>query len=163
MSNFRFFLPLFFLPALLNAQIVEMNLESAIRQAQDSSIVSYISKQEALVQGFTYDVHRAGKGPQISLDLIPSYNRQNHNINYNYVSPSGADLLSAAASLNYSQQLSSLGGYLYADSRIIWSNYFNSSADKTGSTMLFGTTPLRVGYRQELIGWNSFKWEDRIK
>lgn len=162
MSNYWISAISFFLPALLNAQVLRLDLESAIRQAQDSSIVSYLAKQEALVQGFTYDVYKAGKGPQVSLNLIPSYNRQNHNIDYNYVSPSNVDLLSAAASVNYSQQLSSLGGYLYADSRLVWSDYFNSTY-KNGNTSLFGTTPLRVGYKQELIGWNGFKWEDRIR
>lgn len=134
-------------------------LESVIRQAQDSSVSASLSRELAMKDYWGYCRYLAGTGPQVIFNMNPSYSKQSHYVDYNYMYPTILNRLSSDAGISYSQQLTSLGGYLYADTRFIFSEVFNAGKDSS----LFGFTPVRVGYRQELIGWNGLSWQKRIQ
>lgn len=138
-------------------------LESVIRQAQDSSISASLGRELAMMEYWGYRRYLAEKGPRVTFNMNPSYSRQNHYVDYYYVSQTLADMLSSDAGITYSQQMTSLGGYLYADTRFVWSEYFGSMKESYKLPRAFGVTPARVGYRQELLGWNGMSWQKRIE
>lgn len=144
-------------------QELTLTLESVIRQAQDSSITASLSRELAAKDYWGYSRYLSEKGPQVTFNMNPSYVKQNHNVEYSYLYPTSYNMLSSDASISYSQQITDLGGYLYADTRFIWSEYFGAMKNEYNVPRAFGVTPARVGYRQELLGWNGLSWQKRIE
>lgn len=142
---------------------MQLTLDQAIRQAQDSSLVAFTAAHYLEQQKWGYEAYLASRGPQVDLVMNPAYLKQGHYTDYNYVSASEINMLTSDAGITYSQQISPLGGYLYADSKYIWSEYLGDMRDLYGIDHQMATMPLRVGYKQELLGWNSFKWQQRIE
>jgi len=144
-------------------QELTLTLESVISLAQDSSITASLSRELAAKDYWGYNRYLSEKGPQVKFDMNPSYVKQNHYVDYSYLYPTSYNMLSSDAGISYSQQITALGGYLYADTRFIWSEYFGAMRDSYNVPRAFGITPARVGYRQDLLGWNALSWQKRIE
>lgn len=141
----------------------ELTLDKAIRIAQDSSIVAFQTRYDYLRQEWAYKAYESSMKPQVMLTAQPMYLRQRFEPASTALSPSTINAFGTNLAVTYEQKIGKLGGSLYADSRHIWNELFGDMRSQYGMDRVFGVTPLRIGYRQSLIGYNSFKWEKAME
>jgi outer membrane protein TolC len=141
---------------------IKLTLDDAIRMANDSSLTAF-RYQNLMASGYwEWRNYKAERLPGLSLSSTPvSYNRY---ITQRYDSQQDIDvyraqqLYSASAGLTVSQNVDFLGGALYLESDL---NYIrNFGAYKSNQ---FSAIPMRIGYRQSLLGYNQFKWDKAIE
>lgn len=150
---------LLLLPMHNNAWAQDLTLERAIRLAQDSSIVAFESRFDYLREEWGYKTYLSGMRPQISLSAQPMYLRQHFEPASASLSPSYLNAMGTNLGVSYEQKIGKLGGSVYADSRQVWNELLGDMRSRYGMDHMFGVTPLRIGYRQSLIGYNGFRWE----
>lgn len=155
MTNCKYIvLTLLCMPCLLRAQ-VRLTLEEAIHQAQETSLQAKSAYYKFTAEDYDYKEWLAGFTPQLMLSSTPRYQQMSNT--HNYI---------VDANLELTQKIKGFGGYLYASSSTGLTGYLGSQADQIresmGSSNIFQSTPLLVGYRQELLGYNPFKWERMI-
>lgn len=143
-------------------QTLTLSLERTIEIAADSSLQSFRSKNLYLSSYWQYRTYQAGRLPSLSLNLTPaSYYRY---IAQRYDSQNNIDIYrpqqnySASGGLMVNQNFDFLGGSFYLQSDL---EYLRNFGD-TKSTQ-YSSIPVRVGYYQDLLGYNPFKWEKRIE
>lgn len=159
----KFLLSLFIIiPTIASAQKVNLTLQRTIEIANDSSLQAFRVKNMYLSSYWQYRSYKAARLPSLSLDLTPaSYNRY---IRQRYDSQENIDvyraqqMFSASGSVNISQNFDPLGGTFYLESGL---EYMRNFGDYTGNQ--FSSIPVRLGYRQTLIGYNAFKWDRKIE
>ncbi len=159
----RFLLSLLIiLPATFFSQTINLTLQRTIEIANDSSLQALRVKNMYLSSYWQYQSFRAARLPSLSLDLTPaSYNRY---IRQRYDSQENIDvyrsqqMFSAAGSVNITQNFDPLGGTFYLESGL---EYMRNFGDYTGNQ--FSSIPVRLGYRQSLIGYNAFRWDRKIE
>lgn len=141
---------------------VRLDLDRTISLATDSSYTAqkYQSVYDASL--FSYLSWEASRKVQISLESTPlQYERY---MTKRYVSEEDIDIyrkqqmLYAQAGIHAEQPIEWLGGTLYGSTELGYLRTFGSAA----STQ-FMTVPISVGYKQELLGFNSLKWNKRIE
>ena len=140
-----------------------LTLERAIRMAQDSSIAAFETRYDYLRQEWAYKAYESSMKPQVMLTAQPMYLRQQFDPESKALSPSTINAFGTNLAVTYEQKIGKLGGSLYADSRHIWNELFGDMRSQYGMDRVFGVTPLRIGYRQSLIGYNGFKWEKAME
>lgn len=144
------------------AEKITMTLDEAIAVANDSSLTSF-KNQNLYASGYwEWRRFKADRLPSLSLSLIPAqYYRY---ITQRYDSQENIDVFrsqqnfTASAGLMATQNVDFLGGSLYLESDL---EYLRNFGDYTSHQ--YSSIPVRIGYRQELIGFNQFKWEKKIE
>ncbi len=149
-------------PFLIQAQSLNLSLRRTIEIANHSSLQAFRVKNLYLSSYWSFRSYKAAILPSLSMDLTPaSYNRY---IRQRYDSQENIDvyraqqMYSASGSLNITQNFDPLGGTFYLETGL---EYMRNFGDYTGNQ--FSSIPVRLGYRQNLIGYNAFKWDKRIK
>jgi len=141
---------------------VRLDLDRTISLATDSSYSAqkYQSVYDASL--FNYLSWQASRKVQVSLQSTPlQYERY---MTQRYVSEGDYDtyreqqMLYAQAGIHAEQPIEALGGTLYGSTEL---GYLRTFGDKTGTQ--FTTIPISVGYKQELLGFNAYKWDKRIE
>ncbi len=140
----------------LRAQ-VEISLEDAIRIAQDSTIVSFRNRNKVLKELWDFKYYQASRKPQVSLVLSPNYRKYWNDPTSSYYNLKDLNLLSTEAQIRMEQNVLGFGGSFYASTSTMWTEFFND-----GNGRIFTTSPVSLGYYNELIGYNPFKWEKAI-
>ncbi|RNC63782.1 TolC family protein [Proteiniphilum sp. X52] len=152
-----------FLPHLVLAQQthIELDLQTTVRLANDSSLSAFRAKNSYMASHWEYRSFKADRLPSLSLYLTPvSYNRD---YTRRYDSEQNIDIyrrqqsLYSYGNLAAQQNLDITGGTFFIDSEL---GHIRNLGEQTYSQ--FSSVPIRVGYRQNLIGYNPFKWEKRI-
>ncbi|MDE6795794.1 MAG: TolC family protein [Muribaculaceae bacterium] len=141
---------------------ITLTLERAIKVANDSSLASF-KNQNLYASGYwEWRTFKANRLPSLSLSVTPaSYYRY---ITQRYDSQENIDVFrsqqtySASAGLSAYQNVDFLGGSLYLQSDLEYLRNFGAYTYHQ-----FSTVPVRLGYRQDLIGYNPFRWEKRIE
>lgn len=143
-------------------QVITLSLEHAIQIATTSSLKSqnsHIAYQESY---WDYVSYMANRLPAINLSLTPatykSYLTQRYDSENNTDVFRSQKMFESFGGLNISQNVNFLGGTFYVQSNLDYLRNF-------GSTKMtqFSSIPVRVGYSQDLIGFNKFKWEKQIE
>ena len=137
------------------------SLQQVIAMAQDSAITAFQSRYEYDSRKAQYAEFEALRKPQLYLDISPNYSRVVSDPSRNYVYLRNYDRLSAGAQLKLSQKMLNWGGEAYVGSQAMWSEYF--SADKNNYPRDFVATPVLMGYRQTLLGYNPYRWEKLVE
>ena len=137
------------------------SLQQVIAMAQDSAITAFQSRYEYDSRKAQYAEFEALRKPQLYLDISPNYSRVVSDPSRNYVYLRNYDRLSAGAQLKLSQKMLNWGGEAYVGSQAMWSEYF--SADKNNYPRDFVATPVLLGYRQTLLGYNPYRWEKLVE
>ena len=147
----------------VNAQkAVRLTLQDAIELANDSSLSSLKYRNQFLASYWEYRSYKADRLPSLTLNLTPA--QYYRNITQRYDSNTDQDvfraqkMFSASGSLSVQQNFDWLGGTFYLNSDLDYMRNFG----ETKSTQ-FSTVPLQLGYSQNLLGYNAFKWEKRIE
>ena len=143
-------------------QAVELDLSQAIRLACDSTLDAFRFRDLFLAQYWEYRNYKARRLPNLTLNLTPmQYNRD---IVKRYISETDMDVyrtqqsLYSYGNLSVTQNLDLTGGTFYVNSELGFFRHFGQTVSNQ-----FSSVPLRVGYSQDLLGYNPFKWEKRIE
>lgn len=162
MRNNRLILVLLATLAPLLAQGVTLTLEKTIELANDSSLMAFRYRNMYQSSYWQFVSYRAGRLPSLSLNLTPaSYNRymtQRYDSEHNIDVFREQQMYSAEGSLQVTQNFDFLGGTFYLETGLEYMRNFGEN-----QYTQFSSVPVRFGYRQNLIGYNAFKWERKIE
>lgn len=141
---------------------VTLTLGDAVKLAGDSSLTAFRYQNLYAAGYWQWRTFKANRLPSISLDVTPArYNRyitQRYNSVENIDVFRGQQTYLASAGLSATQNVDFLGGTIYMESDLEYLRNFGDYRDNQ-----FSSIPVRIGYRQDLIGYNQFKWEKRIE
>ena len=146
----------------VKAQEINLTLEKAIEQANDSSLEAYRSYNMYLSGYWEYRTYKANRLPSLTLKMTPA--QYYRDITKRYDSEQNIDIyrnqqsFSAYGNLAVTQNFDLTGGTFYLDTEL---GYMRNFGENTYSQ--FNTVPVRIGYSQSLVGYNPFKWERRIE
>lgn len=141
---------------------IKLDLQRTISLANDSSLEAFRTQNMYLSGYWQYRTYKANRLPSLTLDLTPA--QYNRDITKRYDSEQDLDVYrsqqsySAYGNLSIKQNFDLTGGTFYLDSEL---GYMRSFGDR--ATTQFTSVPVRLGYSQNLVGYNAFKWERRIE
>ena len=154
---------LLLLPTVLHAQQkLTLDLQQTIRLANDSSLESFRAQNMYLSGYWEYRSYRAYRLPSLTLDLTPA--QYYRDITRRYDSEADIDVYRsqqsfyAYGSLSIQQNLDLTGGTFYANTSLGYMRNFGSN-----KYTQYTSVPFQIGYTQELIGYNAFRWERKIE
>ena len=141
---------------------LRLSLQHTIRMANDSSLSAFRYQNMYLSGYWEYRSYKAARLPSLTLNITPAqYYRY---ITQRYDSEQDLDvyreqqMYSANAGLSIEQNFDLLGGTFYIDTELDYMRNFGA----TKSTQ-FSTVPFRIGYSQNLLGYNAFRWDREIE
>ena len=146
----------------LSAQQKVYTLEQTIAIASDSSLQAFVTKNLYLSSYWQYKTYQAARLPSLALTTIPI--QYSKDITKRYDSEQNIDVFRqqqsfySSGSLALNQNVDLTGGTFFIDTKI---GYMRNFGDLNYSQ--FSVVPLRIGYQQNLFGFNSFKWEKKIE
>lgn len=139
-----------------------LTLEQTISLASDSALEAFKNKNLYLAGYWEYRSFKANRLPSVSFDFTPAnYTRS---IVSRYNSEEDVDFYgfqrsySASGRLLVEQNLDVLGGTFYIESGLQYLRYLGDQAFNQ-----FSSTPVSIGYKQDLLGYNAFRWEKKIE
>ena len=139
-----------------------LDLNRTISLANDSSLESFRTQNMYLSGYWEYRTFRANRLPSLTLDLTPA--QYNRDITKRYDSGQDLDVYRTQQSyyayggLSVKQNFDLTGGTFYLESNLAYMRNFGSN-----SATQLTSVPIRIGYSQSLVGYNSFKWERKIE
>lgn len=140
----------------------KLSLQDVIDLATDSSLSAFIAENRYYAGYWSYRNFRAQRLPFLNLNTNPLNFNRSVTRQYNFQDSSyyyvEQQILSASGNLSINQTLTATGGRIYIDSDLGYLN--NLHRDTEGQ---FSSTPIRIGYNQQLFGFNPYKWETRIE
>lgn len=156
----------FLVPALmllsLPAYAVTLTLNSTIEIANDSSLSAFRFRNMYQSSHWQYVSFRARRLPSVSLTVRPTsyyrYMTQRYDFDKNIDVFRQQQTFGASAGLEVLQNFDLLGGIFYLDTDLEYMRNFGAN-----TYTQFSSVPIRIGYRQNLVGYNSFKWERKIE
>lgn len=141
---------------------VTLDLQEAIRLANDSSLASFRYKNLYQSGYWEYRAYLADRLPSLNLDLTPvSYYRyitQRYDSRVDQDVYRGQQIYTASGGLTLSQNFAPLGGAFYLESSLEYMRNFGTYTDNQYSSI-----PIRLGYKQEQLGYNALRWSRRIE
>ena len=146
----------------MTAQPMVLSLEKTIQLAADSSLEAFRSKNLYLTGYWEFRNYKAERRPSLTLNLTPA--QYYRDITKRYDSEADIDVYRkqqsfyAGGSLNLKQNFDWLGGSFYIDSDLGYMRYFGENTYNQ-----FTSVPVRIGYSQDLVGYNAFRWERKIE
>lgn len=109
-----------------------------------------------------YRTYKANRLPSLTLKLMPTqYNRY---ITQRYDSNTDMDvyreqqMFSAGGGLSIQQNFDLTGGTFYIDSDLEYMRNFGDA-----KSTQYSSVPFRIGYSQNLLGYNPFRWDRKIE
>lgn len=139
-----------------------LTLEQLVTMANSQSIASFKAKNMYLSNYWSFKSFKANRLPSISLSMTPL--RYNRDFVRRYDSQQNIDVyrpqqtLFSHGNLSLIQNFDWLGGTFFVDSEL---GYHRNFSDNKFTQ--YSSVPIRIGYRQQLLGYNPFKWEKRIE
>lgn len=148
--------------AAAEAPHVVLTLERALELASDSSLTAFRNKNMYQASYWEFRSYKANRLPSITLNLTPAaYNRyitQRYDSNENIDVYRPQQIYSASGGLLIQQNFDLMGGTFYIESDL---QYLRNFGEYTGNQ--YSSVPVRIGYQQNLLGFNAFKWDRRIE
>lgn len=139
-----------------------LTLEQAIALASDSALEAFKNKNLYLSGYWEFRSFKANRLPSVTLNLMPA------NYNRGFVSRYDSEediefyglqrFYAANGGLLIEQNLDLLGGTFFIESGLQYLRYMGDHAFNQ-----FSAVPISIGYKQDLIGYNPFRWEKKIE
>lgn len=142
--------------------VLKLDLEKTITMANDSSLSAFRFQNMYLSGYWEYRSYKAARLPSLKLNMTPA--QYYRNITRRYDSGQDIDvyreqqMFSAGAGLNLAQNFDLLGGTFYVDTQLDYMRNFGDSKSNQ-----FSNIPFRIGYQQNLLGFNPFRWDRKIE
>lgn len=137
-------------------------MDQILAIASDSSLQAFVSKNLYLSSYWQYKSYKAARLPSLSLNTTPI--KYNKDFTKRYDSQQNIDVYRQQQSLNtfgslaLTQNMDITGGTFFINSEL---GYMKSFGEMNYSQ--YSVVPLRIGYQQDLFGYNGFKWEKKIE
>jgi outer membrane protein TolC len=151
------------LPVPCLAQPLTLTLNRTIEIAADSSLQAFSAKNLYQASYWEFQSFKAARLPSLNLNMTPfQYYRD---ITRRYDSEEKVDVfleqqsLYSSSNLSIRQNFDLTGGTFFIDSELGYMQNFNNDL----YPKQFTTVPIRIGYSQQLFGFNAFKWEKKIE
>jgi outer membrane protein TolC len=146
----------------LNKQKIHLTLAEAVRLATDSSLSAFRSQNTYLAGYWAYRTFLANRLPSVSVhsDLFDFSRALVRRYDYleNIDVYRQQQSLNSTLNLSVYQNIGLTGGQLFVDTELgRLQNYGESRFTQ------FSSVPIRIGYRQNLFGFNSYKWDKKIE
>ncbi|NDW13582.1 TolC family protein [Bacteroides sp. 214] len=137
----------------------ELTLENTIQQAKRTSPDAQTARHSFRSEYWNYKYFQANYLPSLTLSSDPYLNRAINKVTMSdgTVKFVEQNLLSTDLALTLTQNILWTGGSLFVETDVQRMDMLN---DKVTS---WQTSPITVGYRQSLFGYNSLKWDKRIE
>lgn len=145
-----------------HTETVTLDLQQAVRLANDSSLSAFRAKNMYMASQWEFLSFKAARLPSLTLYATPL--RYNRDFTRRYDSEQNIDVyrrqqsLYSYGNLAAQQNFDLTGGTFFVDTEL---GYLRNFGDMAQSQ--FSSVPIRIGYRQELLGYNRFKWEKKIE
>ena len=139
-----------------------LDLERTVQLANDSSLSAFRAQNMYLRSYWQHRTFLAGRLPSVTLQMTPL--RLDRGFVQRYDSELDMDVFRRQQSLFSlgrviaEQNFDLTGGRFFMESEL---SYLRNFGVHTHSQ--FRSTPIRIGYRQDLIGFNRFRWERQIE
>ena len=162
-KNLTILLSLFlFTVAFAQQQTMKLTLDDALNLAQTQSLQSFLVKNTYLASYWQYKSFKANYLPSLSLrSELLNYSNANQ-LRYNSVSKTedyvNTQTLNSSASVYATQNIGLTGGTFFVQSDLFRTKNYGERAYNQ-----FSSRPFQVGYRQDLFGYNRFKWERKLE
>lgn len=141
---------------------ITLTLEQTILLAADSSLEAFRSKNLYMASYWDFRSFKAGRLPSFTLNFTPGqYNRM---FTKRYDSETNLDVyrqqqaFEAYGGLSVIQNFDLLGGTFYMNTNLDYLRNFGATTNTQ-----YTSVPVRIGYSQSLLGYNSFKWQKKIE
>lgn len=151
----------FFLIVEVPLPLLSQSLGEILKFAKTRSLRARIAATEFDISKLYYKYYKAEQTPKLSLLMTPilysgdAVQRYSYEEDRTYYRTQNS--LFSSARLRLQQNIGLLGGFLYVDTDI---RYYQSFGDNRYRQ--FASVPLRIGYSQSLLGYNSYAWDKRI-
>lgn len=139
-----------------------LNLQKTVELANDSSLSAFRAKNRYKSSYWEYRSFKAARLPSLTLHITPL--RYNSDFTRRYDSQKDIEVyrqqqsLYIYGNLSAQQNFDLVGGTFFIDTEL---GYFRNFGSQKQSQ--FSSVPIRIGYRQELLGYNRFRWEKKIE
>lgn len=136
-----------------------LRLAETITMARERSYDARSARHTLLAAEWSYKFHKANYLPSVTLTSTPSLNRVISKI----TQPDGTasfveqNQLSTDASLSITQNVALTGGQFFLKSSL------QRQDELSNKTIAYNSQPVILGYQQQLFGYNSLKWENRLQ
>ncbi|NRF38555.1 TolC family protein [Pedobacter foliorum] len=140
---------------------VMLDLSAAISLARENSLQVFRARNIFSAEYWAYRSFKANRLPSLSLSTSPA------NYSKDFIRRYNSDLnidtyrrqLSyfSDAKINLQQNIDLTGGVVFVESGL---NYLKNFGEN--DFQQYSSVPIKVGYQQDLVGYNQFKWEKRI-
>lgn len=146
----------------VTASAITLTLEKTIELANDSSLMSFRYRNMYQANYWQYVSFKANRLPSLSLTATPAkyyrYMTQRYDSEQNIDIFRQQQMFSASAGLEVTQNFDLLGGSFYLETDLEYMRNFGQN-----KYTQYSSVPVRIGYRQNLLGFNAFKWERKIE
>lgn len=138
---------------------LRLTLSETIRMAQDQSPQAIAARHSFRASYWNWRTFRAQQLPSLTFTSTPSLNRSISSVTL----PDGGESfvhrnqLMVDAGLTINQNVSLTGGSLFVKTALQRLDLFS---EKTSS---YNSSPVVIGYEQNLFGYNQFKWDRKIE
>ncbi len=159
-------LPIYFAKAQeaeeITSDTLVLDLQTVVDMANSGSLSAFRAKNMYLASYWEYRTFKANRLPSLSLNLVPARYSRDFTRRYDYEQNRDVyrekQLFFASGNLSLQQNLDLLGGTFFVDTEL---GYLRNFGNQDYSQ--YSSVPFRIGYRQDLIGYNRFKWEKKIE
>ncbi len=143
-------------------QNMSLTLDQVINLASGNSLDAFRYKNMYLASYWEYRYYQADRLPSFSLNSTPidfnRYRNKEYNFNTNEEEYVLREYYDADATASLSQKFTLTGGTFYLRSGL--GMVKNLNGDKSTS---YQSTPVSIGYSQQLNGYNELRWKSRIE
>lgn len=150
------------LPAHGQVHDLKLTLDDVIDLASKQSLDAFRNKNMYRASYWEYRYFQADRLPSLTLDATPldfnRYRNQEYNFQTNETEYVQREYFNSNFGMSLSQNVALTGGRLFLRSDL--GMVKNLSGDKKNS---FQSTPISIGYQQDLNGYNALKWKARIE
>lgn len=136
-----------------------LTLSQAVEMAQNGSYEAEISDADYQAGMWQFSSFISTFKPHLEFNINPNYIKEAYEPTNQFVRIRDYNMFSTAAELRLNQKIAAFGGDFYAASAGIWTETFSDS----DRPRLFGASPIRIGYQQQLLGFNPYKWDKKIE
>ena len=141
---------------------IVLSLDRTISLASDSSLAAFRARNVYLSGYWEFRNYQAERLPSLTLNLTPAQYYRDITKRYN----SELDIdeyrkqqsFYAGGNMQVKQNFDPLGGSFYLDTDLEYMRYFGASTYNQ-----FTSVPVRLGYTQDLVGYNPFRWAKKIE
>ncbi len=141
---------------------LSLTLDDVLDIASEKSLEAFKNENMYRASYWEYRYFKADRLPLLSLDTNPLDFYRNRSKEYNFETGKEEFVLqeyfNPDLSLSLSQKIGLTGGTIFLNSDIEMVK--NIGDDKSTS---YQATPISIGYRQELTGYNAMRWESKIE